>query len=393
MTVTIETPSRPAPPPLGPDEEALHPEARRLRGWRWTIGVVVAGLLGGILALVVLTAGSGDAADTAAGPRATGVLPLGPVATLHVAGPLAAAPDGALYVADVADNRVLVRMPNGRFRVVAGDGRAGFSGDGGPAVRAKLVAISDLAFAPDGRLYVADGGHVRVVERNGVIHTVAGSGHGRPLQTIANGTPALAAPLGPARPLVGRARPLSLAVSPSGQLYISTGSQILRLTATGRLDVLRTVMTSGPYAGHPLSGFGPIAVDGDGNIDVAGVNGWAIWRASPDGSARQIGSAAGARESGGDNSVLERGPGGAVFSEDGPTIERVGHNRLVSVFTFVKRVNGEFFWLTYFAFGPGGTTYADEIPGGQAFEAQQQLVAVIGTRVTLVWQQRSAAAR
>jgi hypothetical protein len=91
--------------------------------------------------------------------------------------------------------------------------------------------------------------------------------------------------------------------------------------------------------------------------------------------------------------VLERGPGGAVFSEDGPTIERVGHNRLVSVFTFVKRVNGEFFWLTYFAFGPGGTTYADEIPGGQAFEAQQQLVAVIGTRVTLVWQQRSAAAR
>jgi hypothetical protein len=218
MTVTIETPSRPAPPPLGPDEEALHPEARRLRRRRWTIGVVVAGLLGGILGLVVLTAGSGDAADTAAGPRATGVLPLGPVATLHVAGPLAVAPDGALYVADNADNRVLVRMPNGRFRVVAGDGRAGFSGDGGPAVRAKLVAISDLAFAPDGRLYVADGGHVRVVERNGVIHTVAGSGRGRPLQTIANGTPAVAAPLGPARSLVGRATPLSLAVSPSGQL-------------------------------------------------------------------------------------------------------------------------------------------------------------------------------
>jgi hypothetical protein len=321
------------------------------------------------------------------------VLPLGPIATLHVAGPLAVAPDGALYVADVAEDRVLVRMPDGRFRVIAGDGRVGFSGDGGPAARAELVAVSDLAFAPDGRLYIADGGHIRVVERNGVIHTVAGSGRGRPLQTIASGTPALAAALGPARSLAPAATPLSLAVSPSGQLYISTGSQILRLTATGRLDAVRTVMTSGAYAGHPLEGFGPIAVDGNGNIDVAGVNGWAIWRVSPDGSALQIGSAAGARESGGDDSVLERGPGGAVFGEDGPTIERVEQNKLAPAFTFVKRVNGEFFWLTYFAFGPGRTTYADEIPGGQAFEAQQQLVSVKDSHVGLLWQQGSAAAK
>jgi hypothetical protein len=37
--------------------------------------------------------------------------------------------------------------------------------------------VSDLAFAPDGRLYIADGGHIRV-DRNGVIHTIAGSGCG-----------------------------------------------------------------------------------------------------------------------------------------------------------------------------------------------------------------------
>ena len=161
-----------------------------------------------------------------------------------------------------------MRVPNGRFRVVAGDGRAGVSGDGGPAVRAELVAISDLAFAPDRRLYVANGGHVRVVERNGVIHTVAGSGRGRPLHTIASGTPALSAPLGPARPLVGRATPLSLDVSPSGQLYISTGS-----------------------------------------------------------------------------------------------------------------------------IGRDGTTYVDELPGSQTWETQQQLVAVSGRRVTLLWQRGSAAAQ
>jgi hypothetical protein len=210
---------------------------------------------------------------------------------------------------------------------------------------------------------------------------------------VADGTPALAAPLGPARSLVPKATPLSLAVSPSGQLYISTGSQILRLTATGRLDALRTMMTSGPYAGHPLGGFGPIAVDRNGNIDVAGVNGWAIWRVSPDGSARQIGSAAGGRESGGNYSVLERGPGGAVFGEDGPTIQRVAQNRLVPVFTFSARVHGEWFWPTYFAIGRAGTTYVDELPGGQAWETHQQLVAVSGKRVTLLWQQGTAAAK
>jgi hypothetical protein len=283
---------------------------------------------------------------------------------------------------------VLVRLPDGRFRVVAGDGRAGFAGDGGPAVHAELAAISDLAFAPDGTLYIADGGHVRLVRRDGIIRTIAGSGRGSPFQAVANGTPALAAPLGPARSLVGRGDPLSLAVSPSGKLYISTGSQILRLGAAGELDTVRDVMASGPYAGRPLGGFGPIAVDRDGNVDVAGVNGWAIWRISPDGSARQIGSAAGARRSGGDYSVLERGSGGAVFGEDGPAILRVDRNRLATVFTFGnRRVNGEYFWLTYFAFGPGGTIYADEIPGGSAFETQQQLVSVRDSHVSLLWQQ------
>jgi len=356
------------------------------------IGVVVAVLVGGIVALAVLTVTRGGAAKTAAAPTAASMLPVGPYAALHVAGPLAVSPNGALYVADVAANRVLVRTPAGRFRVVAGDGRAGFSGDGGPAVRAELASVSDLAFARDGTLYIADGGHVRSVRRDGVIRTIAGSGRGRPFQAVANGTAALAAPLGPARSLVGRGDPLSLAVSPSGQLYISTGSQIVRLTPTGKLDTVRGVMKSGPYAGHPLGGFGPIAVDRDGDIDVAGVNGWAIWRVSPDGSARQIGSAAGARRSGGDESVLERGPGGAVFGEDGPAVLRVGQNRLATAFTFGnRRVNGEYFWLTYFAFGPGGITYADEIPGDSAFEAEQQLVSVRDSQIRLLWQQGSPA--
>ncbi len=385
----IEAPAPPAP--LGPEEEALFPEARRLRRRRWTIGIIVALGLAAVAALVALTMTRGDARRPAAAPASAGALPTGPLATLGVAGPLAVSPAGALYVADVAADRVLVRVPGGGFRVVAGDGKAGFAGDGGPAVDAELSAISDLAFASDGRLYIADGGHVRIVGRDGVIRTIAGSGRGRPDQTIASGTPALSAPLGPPRSLAGRATPLSLAVSQSGKLYISTGSQILRLTATGKLDPVRTVTISGPYPGRALRGFGPIAVDRAGNIDIAGFNGWAIWRVSPDGLARQIGSAAGARRSGGDYSVLERGPGGTVFGEDGPAVLRVDQNRLATAFTFGDgRVDGEYFWLTYFAFGPGGTIYADEIPGGEAFEAHQQLVSITGTHVSLLWQQANA---
>ncbi len=68
---------------------------------------------------------------------------------------------------------------------------------------------------------------------------------------------------------------------------------------------------------------------------------------------------------------------------------RVDQNKLTPVFSFTHDVNGEYFTLTYFAFGPGGVVYADEIPGGQGygFEAHQQLLSVSGKRVSLLWQQ------
>ena len=57
-------------------------------------------------------------------------LPTGPTTNLKVAGPLAVAPDGLLYVVDQTRHEILVRLPDDQFRVVAGDGRGGFSGDG-----------------------------------------------------------------------------------------------------------------------------------------------------------------------------------------------------------------------------------------------------------------------
>jgi hypothetical protein len=388
--MTTETRAPPAYLPA-PDEEALFREARRLRRRRWTRGVIGLALLGGMAALVVLVA-SGDNANRTATRTATAtVLPNGPLAALELAGPLAVAPDGLLYVADAARDRVLVRVPDGRFRVVAGTGKVGFSGDGGPAVRAELSGVSDLAFAPDGTLYIADGGRVRTVSRDGVIRTIAGDGGGRPPLTISNGTPALSAPLGSTGSLTRDGNPLSIALSPSGQLYISAGSQILRLTRAGTLDTIRPLVTSGPapLKGQQISGFGPIAVDGHGNIDVAGVNGWSIWQVAINGTAHYVGFA---RRSGGNYAILERGPNGSVYGMSGDGIMRVERRDLVPTFVFAKPVHGESFSPTYFALGPHRLIYADELPGDVGFEAHQQLVSVRNAHTTLLWQERNGGA-
>jgi len=391
--VTIETPA-PASSPVPAEEEALFREARRLRRRRWTAGVLISMLLSGAAVLAVLIAPSDGPAAGATGAGTAGLLPTGPVAALGLAGPLAVAPDSGLYVADVARDRVLVRLPDGRFRVVAGDGRVGFSGDGGPAVHAELSAVSDLVFAPDGSLYIADGGRVRVVSRDGMIHTVAGDGRaprmltirreGQVPQLIANGTPALSAALGTFAGI-----PLSIALSPSGQLYISTGSQILRLTAAGKLDPIRIIVKTGPLKGQPLYGdFGPIAVDAHGDIDVAGFNGWAIWQVPPNGVAHEVGYA---RRSGGGYAVLQPGSNGAIYGESGPAMLRIEAHKLVPTFTFNNQIHGEYFSLTYFALSPNGTIYADEIPGNIGFEAHQRLLSASNGHIRVLWQEKNAA--
>jgi len=70
--------------------------------------------------------------------------------------------------------------PSGTITTVAGTGQAGFSGDGGPATEAKLTAY-DIALDREENIYISDteSNRVRKVDNDGIIHTVAGSGkHG-----------------------------------------------------------------------------------------------------------------------------------------------------------------------------------------------------------------------
>jgi uncharacterized protein (TIGR03437 family) len=88
---------------------------------------------------------------------------------------LAVDSDGNLYVPDVANHRVRRVTPAGTISTVAGNGVAGFSGDGSPATTAGLNNPSGVAVDGSGNLYIADGTNFRVRKV-----TFAGSSSGGP---------------------------------------------------------------------------------------------------------------------------------------------------------------------------------------------------------------------
>ena len=75
---------------------------------------------------------------------------------------------------------------------VAGNGTAGFSGDGGPATAAELNDPAGVAVDAAGDLFIADTGNnvIREVELStGIITTVAGNGHRRATAATADRPP------------------------------------------------------------------------------------------------------------------------------------------------------------------------------------------------------------
>ena len=104
----------------------------------------------------------------------------GPATAASLNGPFAVAVNaaGEIYVADTNNNRVRKVDSKGRISTVAGGNTFGFSGDGGPATAATLYAPESIALDSIGNLYIADWGNarVRLVNPAGFISTVAGDG-------------------------------------------------------------------------------------------------------------------------------------------------------------------------------------------------------------------------
>ncbi|MGW1077689.1 DUF6065 family protein [Streptomyces sp. NPDC002537] len=88
--------------------------------------------------------------------------------------------EGNVYIADTGNHRVRrVDAGSGTISTVAGNGTAGFSGDGGPAVQAALKYPRGVGVDSEGNLYIADTGNHRVRRvdaGSGTISTVAGNG-------------------------------------------------------------------------------------------------------------------------------------------------------------------------------------------------------------------------
>ncbi len=89
-------------------------------------------------------------------------------------------PDGALYFCDLGNQRVRrFDLKTKRVTTIAGNGKAGYSGDGGPAIEASLRAPHELVFDRKGDLYFAErDNHVirKVDMKTGMISTAAGTG-------------------------------------------------------------------------------------------------------------------------------------------------------------------------------------------------------------------------
>jgi len=84
---------------------------------------------------------------------------------------------GSVYISDSANSRIRKVTPDGMINTIAGTGAQGFSGDGGPASQAQLQSPAGLAIDGAGAVYIADTYRIRRITPDGIIHTVAGNGN------------------------------------------------------------------------------------------------------------------------------------------------------------------------------------------------------------------------
>lgn len=143
---------------------------------------------------------------------------------------VAAGAGGVVYISDEPAHRIYRVGADGVMTTFAGTGKAGYSGDGGPATHAQLNGPYGLAVDARGNLYIADlENHViRVVDRKGIMKTVAGRGTAG---FGGDGKPATKALL---------KEPYAVALDQSGRLYIadSGNRRVRRVNSDGKISTI-----------------------------------------------------------------------------------------------------------------------------------------------------------
>ena len=234
----------------------------------------------------------------------------GPAARAELGSPEGLAFDraGNLYIADAVDHRVRRISPEGGIATVAGNGRPGSRGDGGPASAAQLNAPYGLACDIAGNLYIADLGNARIrrISADGVIHAVqaavsfvqprnlaldaAGNlyvsdfGAHRVYRIAPDGSAARMAGSGSPGGIADNSSveaalapldsPAGLAFSPDGALYIAdSGNHRIRRVLNGRMTTVPAPASLNTPTG--------VAVDSSGGLYVAAKGSSAVLLLTP----------------------------------------------------------------------------------------------------------------
>jgi len=186
----------------------------------------------------------------------------GPALAAQLKYPVGVAVDGAgnLFIADRYNNRIRKVTPDGIISTLTG-GRSGFSGDGGPAASAQINDPRGVAVDRSGNVFIADAGNerIRVVTPDGIMNTVAGSGPG----FGGDGGAAVSARLG---------LPVDVAVDGAGNLFIADRGnfRVRRVASTGVINtVAGTSDDGGPASSAQLNSPTVLDVDGAGNLFIA----------------------------------------------------------------------------------------------------------------------------
>jgi sugar lactone lactonase YvrE len=194
---------------------------------------------------------------------------------------------GNLFIVNVYLNRIRkVSATTGIITTVAGNGKFGFSGDGGPATSASLNYPQGIALDVAGNIFISDTNNLRIREvsaSTGIITTVAGNGKVNITDvsccSSGDGGPATSAQLD---------LPSGIAVDTSRNLFIADtpNNRIRKVSPSG---IITTVAGNGPscaYSGSCVGAYqgdgGPatsatlflpsgVAVDASGNLFIADV--------------------------------------------------------------------------------------------------------------------------
>lgn len=231
--------------------------------------------------VLVVSDGHAGVIETIAGtgqPKANGSA--GQATKLNISQPFGVevGPDGHLYITEVGNHRVWkLNLSSGKMTVVAGNGKKGYTGDGGPATKASLNEPYEVRFAPDGDMYFVEMQNhlIRVVDaQTGIITTLAGTGQ----QGYAgDGGPAKKAQF---------SQPHSIALDEQGNVYVAdiANHRIRKIDIqTGIIDSIvgngeKKLPEDGkPGKGNPI--YGPRALYiHDGVLWIALREGNSVWK-------------------------------------------------------------------------------------------------------------------